>query len=173
MTALWVPLFWKSSGNTLIITALFSSFFFSFLNIHAVWNCVCFFFWQTTFISALMVGINLLKTTPALVSNDTANRIINCSSGILKLSLNECPDENPAPPVSSSNYITYITKWSLYWCGSHTWMVLLSFPSPVSVWGRNSGDRGRFCAAGWPRPTEFCPEAPAGHHLSDHVGILF
>lgn len=71
---------------------------------------------QDKFIQYLLAGTKRLSAQYALNNNNTISHIINCSTGILLLSMNKCDIEtNPNPTVSTafSNRTHFVTSWLL------------------------------------------------------------
>lgn len=89
-------------------------------NCHGTLNAVCFSLSQNKFIEYLLKGTKKLTPAFALQNNDTISHIINCSTGILLLSVKKCDiQDNPNPTVSSKECVS-VTALS-----NHTHFVII------------------------------------------------
>lgn len=89
-------------------------------NCHGTLNAVCFSLSQDKFIGYLLKGTKKLTSAFALQNNHTISHIINCSTGILLLSMKKCDiQDNPNPTVSSKECVTVTTL------SNHTHFVII------------------------------------------------
>lgn len=98
MTIGWVLLLW--TVNITLLTSFILKVF------HGKLNSVCSSLSQDKFIQFLLEATKKLTEKFVLQNNDTVGHIINCSSGILLLSMKKCDIQtNPNPKVSSIKFV--------------------------------------------------------------------